>query len=171
MFTKRQDSRFAQLKLPKANIMDDVSEKHSWCFLYSLPSMALTLRANALRCSTTFLMLLYSLPSVALTDLFSPFAVISLSSVTHKLLLLSHCAVLSHFSIWNSDLRHWIFSWSSLFGYCRLLLSITVDDDKVHATSLLPLYGSVWNLNENNLVMFIDNTRGRAGSNCRVIAF
>jgi hypothetical protein len=29
MFTKRQDSRFAQLKLPKANIMDDVSEKHS----------------------------------------------------------------------------------------------------------------------------------------------
>ncbi|WP_127023362.1 hypothetical protein [Rheinheimera mangrovi] len=42
---------------------------------------------------------LYSLPSVALTDLFSLSAVISLSSVTHKLLLLSHCAVLSHFSI------------------------------------------------------------------------
>ncbi|WP_186435261.1 hypothetical protein [Rheinheimera sediminis] len=29
LFTKRQDSRFAQLKLPEANIRDDVSEKHS----------------------------------------------------------------------------------------------------------------------------------------------
>jgi hypothetical protein len=32
MFTKRQDSRFAQRKLPKANIMDDVSEKYSRYF-------------------------------------------------------------------------------------------------------------------------------------------
>jgi hypothetical protein len=103
MFTKRQDSRFAQLQLPKANIRDDVSANlsrrfcirhHPWrspsgpmlrsnvhktagqpfctasaaegerqgrcecktflMFLYSPPSLALTLRANAAHCSKSF---------------------------------------------------------------------------------------------------------------------
>ena len=60
LFSKRQDSRFAQLKLPEANIRDDVSENLSRRFCirhhpWRSPCRAIVAK---LRCLKTFLMFL-----------------------------------------------------------------------------------------------------------------